>query len=83
MIMMYKVTHNLVALPPTDYITYSRTHTRRSNPYKIQLAQATIDALKFSFFPRSSKAWNTLASTTVTAETVDQFKAGLAQEYAH
>ena len=75
MCLMYKVSHGLVAVPPTRLIPPARNlrgHTR-----KYQHISTTCDPAKFPFFPRSIPEWNQLDNDIVTAPSIDSFRSRL------
>ena len=55
----YKIVNHLVELPIPTYIVHS-TRCLRGNYDKFIKPSATVDAYKFSFYPRSITLWNQL-----------------------
>ena len=73
--MLYKITHNLVAINPNLYlIPQTTTHTRKTSPLHYQTYSTRTDYYKFSFFPHTITLWNALPHTAVAATSLDQFK---------
>jgi len=78
MCMAYKAFNGLVALPITEYISFSTIRTRSSaHPYAVIMPQPRLNTYKYSFIPSFGTYWNVLPVNTVTAPTYDLFKAGL------
>ena len=59
LLMFYKIVNHLVELPIPSYIVHS-TRCLRGNQDKFIKPSATVDAYKFSFYPRSITLWNQL-----------------------
>ena len=55
----YKIVNHLVELPIPSYIVHA-TRASRGNQDKYIKPSATVDAYKFSFYPRSITLWNQL-----------------------
>ena len=74
MVLMHKISHNIVAVPPTRLtpIRDRLGHTRRYKELSF-----TIDCVKNSFYYRSIRDWNKLEGEVANAETVDAFKSSL------
>ena len=72
--MLYKISHNLVAINPDLYITPQQSHTRHSHSLQFQTFSTTTDYFKYSFFPHTVVMWNALPPDIVAASTLDQFK---------
>ena len=58
MCVMYKITHQLVAVPPTQLVPPTRT--TRGHSLKYQTIRTTCRQTKDSFYPRSMPDWNRL-----------------------
>ncbi len=79
--MLYKVVHGLVALPADEYLTPSTSsNTRHTHAYKFLPYSTRLNVFQKSFFPRTVPDWNGLASATIGADTLAQFKTELARE---
>ena len=70
---MYKITHNLVAILPNDYMTLSNSCTRNHHHHFRQFT-AHINSYLCSFFPSTIKIWNDLPDVVINASSVDEFK---------
>ena len=75
MCLMYKISHGLVAVPPTQLVE-TRRNTRR-HKYKYQTIGTASNQYKNSFYPRSIPQWNKLPSDIVEAPSIDFFWARL------
>ena len=56
--LMYKITHNLIAIPFSDFLIPRVRPSRQYHPLSYRLTTATTDYYKFSFFPRAVFDWN-------------------------
>ena len=75
--MFYKIHHNLVntIMPPYYQLApYSAAQLRHCHQFKYLIPSTTIDAFKFSFYPRSIRIWNSLPNTAVTVATPSAFR---------
>ena len=72
--MFYKVHYNFVNIPVPPFIIPAPYISRHDHQLKYAVPQATIDAYKFSFYPRSIWVWNHLPGTAVTAPTIALFQ---------
>ena len=87
LIFMYKIVHQLVAVPvyylPTASIRYAKddtvyrcqTNNSTRNNMKFLTFHCKINAYQHSFFPRVVIPWNKLPETTLRQDTLDGFKA--------
>ena len=57
---MYKVTHNLIAIPISDFLIPLVRPSRHYHPLSYRLITAKTDYYNFSFFPRAVFHWNNL-----------------------
>ena len=78
MCMMYKISHQLVAVPPTQLIPPNR-RTRSNHCYKYQTIRANTTVYKNSFYPRSIPEWNDLSADLAESPSLDTFKSRLAK----
>ena len=56
--LFFKVIHNLIDIPPDNYLTPSTTRTRSTHSKKYRQFSPSTDSFKFSFFPRTLPLWN-------------------------
>lgn len=75
--LFYKIHHNLVAIPVTDYLTPMNRPARHSHTLSYRLITATTDYYKYSFFPRTVYHWNQLAPMVAHLPTLEQFNAAV------
>ena len=73
--MMYRIDKELIAVPSTRLVKSVREN--RGFQFKFRELGATCHPVKFSFFVRTIKDWNTLDSQTACAATLEQFKSSL------
>ena len=57
---MYKITHDLVAIPRDQYLTALQRQSRTSLPMAYRQIATSTDCIKYSFFPRTIVHWNSL-----------------------
>ena len=72
-VMMYRIVNNLVEIPANQYLTSTgvstRGHQQRFLPY-----YCSVNAYQGSFFPSAIRLWNALPASTVSAQSIDDFK---------
>ena len=71
--LMYKITHNPIAIPISDFLISLVRPSRHYHPLPYRLITATTDYYIFSFFPRAVFHWNNLPFETVVCSTLEQF----------
>lgn len=85
LVMFYKVSHQLVAIPVTMLPPMLRDSTGHMSRYHHNLAYlipyGRIDSYRQSFVPRTVLLWNYLPCHVVNATTCDTFKVQLASFY--
>ena len=69
---MYKITHNLIAIPISDFLTPLVRPSRHYHPLPYRPITATTDCYSFSFFPRAVFHWNNLSLETVACFSLEQ-----------
>ena len=78
---MYKLSHNLLNLNPSDYLT-PITRCTRSNPnYTYIRPRAPQDYYALSYFPRTIKDWNDLSGNIVNSPSIDSFTSNIQKLY--
>ena len=60
LIMLYKVTSDLVAIPASQYLTRNTRLSRHIHPLLYRQILTLKDYYRFTFFPRSNIHWNAL-----------------------
>ena len=79
LIMLYKITYDLVAIPLTDYLTPNRRQSKFIHPLAYRQISTTTNYCKYSFFPRTAVHWNALPISIVMLPTVAQFSHAVCQ----
>ena len=64
---MFKIVKNLSAISSNDYLTPSKSVTRRNHNFKFIQYSPVSDCFKYSLFPRTVPEWNTLTKNIVSA----------------
>ena len=78
LVMLYKIHKGKVALKQEDYIkVVSGSRTRKNHQHTIEIPYAKKDVYKYSFCPRTSRAWNALDQKSVQATSVESFRGTL------
>ena len=80
-VMMYRITHDLVNIPVTQYLHQDTVVHIRGPSQRYMLPFCRTDAYCHSFFPAGIRLRNQLPEHVATAQTLDSFKAGLADLY--
>ena len=70
----YKIENKLVDIPFPDDVNRSSSRTR-GHSLKYMQPGCSIDAYKFSFFPRTIPVWNKLPNNVVISKSLDAFRA--------
>ena len=70
--MLYRIENHLIAVQSTRLQRPARQ--TRGHQHKYQVIATTHDIVKFSFFQRTIRDWNSLPSETVAAPTLGTFK---------
>ena len=73
LVMMYKVTYDLVAIPASDYLVRNTRTSRHIHPLAYRQIQTLKDYYRFTFFPRIIIHWNALLANIPTLPTLAQF----------
>ena len=72
-LLLFKIQHNLLAIPAEAYLLPSDSRTRGQNTFPIPSTRK--DVYWNSFFPpRSIRQWNNLPSAATTASSVEEFR---------
>ena len=78
-IMLYKVTYDLVAIPASQYLTRNTRLSRHIHPLSYRQIPTLKDYYRFTFFPRSIINWNALPAHILVLPTFTQFKSAVCQ----
>ena len=73
LVMMYKVTYDLVAIPASDYLVRNTRTSQHIHPLAYRQIQTLKDYYRFTFFLRTIMHWNALPATIPTLSTLAQF----------
>ena len=60
LVLLYKVTYDLVAIPATDYLVQNTRPSTRTHSLAYRQISTLKDYYKFTFFPRTIIHWNAL-----------------------
>ena len=74
LIVLYKIVHGLIDIPPTDYLTQTSSRTRTAHKYKYQQYSTSTDCFKYSFFPWTIPLWKRLPAAAAKAPYLVSFK---------
>ena len=72
LVMLYKIQHQLVAIPAATYLVPS-TRSTRGHDIRYLQPHTRILVYKYSYFPTVIRLWNTLPATVVGSLTLEQF----------
>ena len=75
--MAYKMTHGLVGIEASDYLTPIRRPTRHSHSLGYVMPSCRTDAYKHSFYPRAVSGWNRLPESVAAAPSLEAFRGAL------
>ena len=74
LVMMYRIVHNLVEIPPSHHPTPREYQPARGNQNQFTPLQPEVEAYNYAFLPRTIVDWNQLDLATVSSESLDTFK---------
>ena len=69
-VMLYKIIHGIVDIPPTQYLIPNSRDTR-GHSAKYFVPSVRVLAFKYSYFPSTITLWNNLPPGTVLAPSVN------------
>ena len=75
--MLYKISHDKVAVPRTDRLIPPLRHSRYTHSLSYQIPSCRTQTWQQSFFPRTIKNWNSLPLNVVMSDTTESFKASV------
>ena len=75
--LMYRITHGLVAVPPTRL--EKPFWNTRGHSFRYKTIGTTCDIVKHSYYPRTIPEWNNLSDSIVNAPSLDSFKQRLSK----
>ena len=76
-IMLYRIVHHLVAIPPEIYLQPTQSASR-THHHQYLVPYARTQTYQYSFFPSTIRLWNHLPEEVIAAPTLDTFRAQLA-----
>ena len=74
LILMFQITHDMVAIPTESLLTSSDSRTRSSHGLTYKHLPSKTDSYKNSFFPRTIREWNALEPSLVACDNTDTFR---------
>ena len=74
LIMLYKISHELVAVSKTDRLLSPLRQTRNMHKLAYQIPSCKTQIRQLSFFPRTIRDWNSLPLTVVLSDSVESFR---------
>ena len=72
LVLLFKIQHNLVAIPADAYLIPSDSRTRGENTFRVPTTRK--DVYRHSFFPSTIRDWNALPAAATTASSLEAFK---------
>ena len=82
LVMMYKVTNELVATPVAQYIIPTKRPTRHCHVLGFRIPQSCTEYHNYSYFPRTVRERNALQVNIPRVESLEAFKEGLLNYYS-
>ena len=79
LVLLYKVTKDLVAIPASDYLIPNTHPSSRNHPMAYRQIATLKDFYKSTFFPRTIIHWNALPHHIPTLPTLAQFSSAICQ----
>ena len=73
----YKTNFNVVNISFPAEINLGFQETRRSHDYKFMPLSSSVNAYKYSFFPRTIPVWNGQPFSVIRASSISHFKASI------
>ncbi len=74
---LYKTVHELHKLELPSYITTQNSSRRHHHSHMFDIPRANIDLYRFSYYPRTIRAWNLLPDEVIAAQTIAAFTVAL------
>lgn len=78
--LFYKIEHGEVAIRKEGRLIRPRRSTRNTHDKSYLLPSTNKDCRKYSFFPRTIRDWNSLPPETVSAPSLEVFKASVIKQ---
>ena len=83
LVFMYRMTNNHLEIPSLYHPASSKASTRARHSHKFWQPQTNVECYRNSFLPRTIPVWNQLSSDAVDAESLEDFKLGVADYRRH
>ena len=77
LVMLYKISHELVAIPKTDILIPPFRFYRNMHSLSCQIPPTRLQLRQQSFFPRTIRNWNSLLLNTMKSDSVESFKSAV------
>ena len=77
LVMMYKISHDKVAVTKSDRLSPPLGHSRNMHSRSYQVPLCRTQQRKASFFPRTTVDWNRLPQTAVLSDSVESFRTAI------
>ena len=74
LVIMYKISHDKVAVSKSDRLSPPLRHSRNMHSRSYQVPLCRTQQRKASFFPRTTVDWNCLPQTAVLSDSVESFR---------
>jgi hypothetical protein len=78
LVILFKATNQMIAIHTNPYLVPINLPTRQSHAYTFRHIYTRANYHKYSYFPHTIPLWNSLPAEVAQAETLMDFKAGLA-----
>ena len=72
--MLHKIQHHMVAIHLPNFVTPASYIARRDHPSKLAVPVPSVDAFKYSFYPRTVWVWNRLPASSVSTPSTLVFR---------
>ena len=79
LLMLYKVTYDLVAIPASQYLTRNTRLSRHIHPLSYRQIPTFKDYYRLTFLPRTIIYWNALPAHIPVLPTLAQFSSAVCQ----
>ena len=73
LVMIYKITYDIVAIPLTEYLIPNRRESKFIHPLAYRQIPTATNYYKYSFFTRTVVHWNALYTSIIMLQTLAQF----------
>jgi hypothetical protein len=77
--MLYRIIHQLVAIPSSPYLQPSGVRIR-GNEMRFLVPFTSVNSYKNSFFPSTIRLWNSLPSEITRMQSLEAFKGVISED---